>query len=78
MEWDDNNSHATIPEYNILEDQFCQGYIGMLKKNKKYKAYLNQVSQPGGLRPIRNKIKNEKREQSLNMRMDYNSRTTFA
>ena len=42
-----------MPEYRVYEDQYAQGYVGVLKKNKRYKQYLNMISRPGGIRPIR-------------------------
>ena len=39
-----------MPDYKVYEDKFCQGYIGILKKSKRYRQYLNVILKPGGIR----------------------------
>ena len=43
------NQH--IPDYKVYEDKYCQGYIGILKKCKRYNQYLKAILKPGGIRP---------------------------
>ena len=41
--WDDTVS-SNVPEYRIYNDHYAQGYIETLKKQKRYKHYLNMIS----------------------------------
>lgn len=38
-------------DYKVYEDKFSSGYIGMLKKQKRYQQYLKLILKPGGPRP---------------------------
>lgn len=42
-----------MPEYRVYHDKYAQGYISVLKKNKKYKSYISAIMKPGGIRPVR-------------------------
>ena len=53
QDWDDNLCSAIIPDYKVYDDKYCQGYIGILKKNRRYKQYLNVIMKPGGIRPMK-------------------------
>jgi hypothetical protein len=37
-------------DYKVYEDKFSSGYIGMLKKQKRYQQYLKLIIKPGGPR----------------------------
>ena len=58
-EWDDGFTNSHLPDYKVYEDKYCQGYIGILKKNRKYKQYINVIMKPGGIRPLRKRDLNE-------------------
>ena len=34
-------------------DKYCQGYIGILRKNHRYKQYIKAIMKPGGIRPMK-------------------------
>jgi hypothetical protein len=36
-DWDDGFAIQHMPDYKVYEDKYCQGYIGILKKKKRYK-----------------------------------------
>ena len=52
-DWDDGFTAQHMPDYKVYEDKYCQGYIGILKKSKRYKQYLHAILRPGGIRPQR-------------------------
>jgi len=40
-----------MPSYKVYEDKYCQGYIDILKKKRRYNKYMNVILKPGGIRP---------------------------
>ena len=46
-EWDDSfarRGDAKIPQYQAINDNFAQGYMGQLKKHGNYRRYINEVA----------------------------------
>jgi hypothetical protein len=54
-----------MPDYRVYQDKYAQGYIGILKKNKKYKQYLNVILRPGGIRPQRKIVQDALKSDSM-------------
>eukprot|EP00347_Sterkiella_histriomuscorum_P021246 403334687 len=52
-DWDEGFTSQNMPDYKVYEDKYCQGYIGILKKKKRYNLYMNAIKRPGGIRPAR-------------------------
>jgi len=54
-DWDNGSAvrNQKIPDYKVYEDRYCQGYINILKRSKKYKQYLGLILKPGGPRPAK-------------------------
>ena len=45
-----------MKDYKVYEDKFSSGYIGVLKKTKRYQTYLKMILRPGGIRPATKKV----------------------
>ena len=42
-----------MQDYKVYEDKFSSGYIGVLKKQKRYQQYLKLILKPGSIRPVK-------------------------
>jgi hypothetical protein len=42
-----------MQDYKVYEDKFSSGYIGVLKKQRRYEKYLKLIIKPGSIRPAK-------------------------
>jgi hypothetical protein len=44
----------------LHEDKYSQAYVDSMKKQKRFKDYMNVFMKPGGIKPMRKFVQNEK------------------
>jgi hypothetical protein len=64
-------------DYKVYEDKFSSGYIGMLKKQKRYQQYLKLIIKPGGPRAPSKKDSAQRTESMYSDHVGGASRKSF-
>ena len=64
-EWNEGFAVEPMKDYKVYEDRFSSGYIGMLKKSKRYQDYLKLILRPGGIRAPAKKLSEPHRAESM-------------